>query len=487
MSEAGKPPPGTAGAGDAAAGLRAMLGRAWGFCRSIPFSRLQQATIAFLLVVLCIYASLKIDEFFTWTNIVDSLFTNAAALGVMALGMTFVMIAGGFDLSVASTTAVCSVVLVMTMDALSPHGAAVAISVALALTALVGIGLGAVNGVLVAYVGVNPFVVTLSTMFIFRGIALVVTGGGQSKQVADIDLRNLFTWVYDRRFAVFGGPGQVVTIALVALGVYGLWRLARRFTRFAGPAEVPRRARILLAAGGVAVAVLVFLLLRWTFDPERSLQRFDTLDAALAAGKKRCQTCFEAGGRAIAPRVAGPLVSERAGKHVHTPSCAHTKRILQGCSVSMPIVIFAVILAAGTYLLKYTRFGHYVFAIGGNEQAAWLAGVRTRLVKTVTYMLCGFACAVAAAIFVAMTSTAQPEGHRGKELNVIASVIVGGTPLGGGSGGLFATLTGVLLLRVIENLLTHFRVGSEYRPIVTGGIIIVVVAIDVLARRRSRR
>lgn len=331
--------------------------------QGLSFRKLQQASILLLLVGLCAFASFRSPTFLSWTNLVDNLLTNAAALGVIAIGMTFVMIAGGFDLSVASNTAVCSVVLVLTMDALSPYGAAVAISAALLLTALVGIGLGAVNGVLIAYVGVNPFVVTLSTMLVFRGLALILTGGGQALQVGNTILRKQFEWIYEAQFTLFGKAYQI----------------------------------------------------------------------------------------------------------------------------SMPILIFLVVFAIGIYLLRFTRFGHYLYAIGGNEQAAWLAGVNTHRIKASTYILCGFTCAVAAVIFVAMTSTAQAESHVGKELVVIASVIVGGTPLGGGSGGLIATLAGLLLLRVIENLLTQFGIGAEYRPVVTGLIIVVVVTVDVLAKRRSRK
>jgi ribose transport system permease protein len=327
------------------------------------FQKLLQASILILLLVLCAFASFKIPTFLTWTNLVDNLLTNAAGIGVIALGMTFVMIGGGFDLSVASTTVVCSVVLVMTMDRLSPYGAAVAISAALLLTALAGIVLGAVNGVLIGYVRVNPFVVTLCTMLVFRGIALILTGGGQTQQVQDIALRRQFDWVYDAQLPLFGGQYEV----------------------------------------------------------------------------------------------------------------------------SLPIVIFLVVFALGIYLLRFTRFGHYVYAIGGNEEAAWLAGVNTRRIKAVTYMLCGFACAIAAAIFVAKTETAGAESHMGMELVVIASVIVGGTPLGGGSGGLTSTVVGLLLLRIIDNLLTQFGIGPEYRPVVTGLIILVVVTIDVLAKRHSSR
>ena len=331
--------------------------------RNPSFRKLQQASILILLIVLCIFASFRSPTFLSWTNLVDNLLTNAVALGVIAVGMTFVMIGGGFDLSVASTTAVCSVVLVLAMDGLSDCGAAVAIPVALSLTALVGICLGAINGILIAYVGVNPFVVTLSTMLVFRGLALILTAGGQAKQVGDITLRNQFNWLYDAQIPLFG----------------------------------------------------------------------------------------------------------------------------QAYQVSLPIVIFLVVFGIGIYLLRFTRFGHYVYAIGGNEQAAWLAGVNTHLIKASTYIMCGFMCAIAGAIFLAMTATAQAESHVGKELVVIASVIVGGTPLGGGSGGLTATLTGLLLLRVIDNLLTQFSVGAEYRNVVTGLIIVIVVTVDVLARRRSSK
>lgn len=324
------------------------------------FRKFQQASILILLVALCVFASFKSSTFFTWTNLVDNILTNAAALGIVALGMTFIMIGGGFDLSVASTIVVCSVVLVMSMDWLSPHGAAVAIPVALLLTVLVGVILGAINGTLIAYIGVNPFVVTLCTMLIFRGIAQILTGGGQTQQVHEILLRRRFDWFYDAKLLLCGG-----------------------------------------------------------------------------------------------------------------------------CGISMPILIFLVVFVVGIYLLRFTRFGHYVYAIGGNEEAAWLAGVNTHRIKAATYMLCGFTCAIAAIIFVSMTATAQAESQKGMELVVIASVIVGGTPLGGGSGGLTATVIGLLLLRVIDNLLTQFSIGPEYRPVVTGLIILVVVIVDVLAKRRG--
>lgn len=330
----------------------------------LSFEILQKAMVLFLLVGLGLFASLRSPTFFTWANLVDNLLTNAAVLGIVAIGMTFVMVAGGFDLSVGSMTVVCMVVLVIAMDFLSPYGAIVAIGGAILLTALVGMGLGAINGMLVSYVGVNPFVVTLSTMLVFRGLALILTGGGQSIQVADLGLRSRFTeLVFDTQFPIFGLEHQV----------------------------------------------------------------------------------------------------------------------------SMPIVIFLIVFCVGIYLLKFTRFGHYLYAMGGNEEATWLAGVNTRRLKAATYAVCGLTCAFAAAIILANTTTAEASSRMGMELEVIASVIVGGTPLGGGSGGLVSTLIGLMLLRLIVNLMTQFEIGAEYRPVVTGLIILVVVIIDVLAKKRSQK
>lgn len=328
----------------------------------VSFQTIQTASVFVLLVGLCIVSSLQTDTFFTWRNLVDNLLTNAACVGLIACGMTFVMVGGGFDLSVASTTAVCGVVSVLTVTAAAPAGAGVAISAAVLATIAVGVALGAANGLLVAYVGVNPFVVTLSTMLVFRGIALVLTGGGQSIEVPGA-LRDVFREFYWGRIGLPGVP----------------WRL------------------------------------------------------------------------------------------------------------TVPILIFAGSFVVAVVLLKYTRFGHYVYAVGGNETASWLAGVNTALVKTVTYVLCGASCAVAALVYTGMSNTAQAASYQGLEMIVIASVIVGGTPLGGGRGGLFYTLIGLLLLSVIENLLTQFGITEEYRNIVRGLIILVVVAVDVTVRQRTTK
>jgi len=331
--------------------------------RRPSFQLIQAGTVLVLLLVLCAVSAVRTETFLTWRNLVYNLLTNASYLGIIACGMTFVMVAGGFDLSVGSTTTVCSVMMVLVLQGLADQPPWLAITGAVMATAAVGTALGAFNGLSVAYVGVNPFVTTLSTMLVFRGIALIMTHGGQTLSVP-LALKNVFSQVYWGKVPLFGA---------------------------------------------------------------------------------------------------------------------------EACQVTVPILVFLVVFAVAVFGLRLTRFGHYVYAVGGNENASWLAGINTSLVKASTYALCGLTCALAAVIYTGMSNTAQAASYQGLELLVIAAVIVGGTPLGGGAGGLFYTLIGLLLLSVIENLLPQFGVQEEYRNIVRGFIILVVVAMDTLVRKRGRR
>lgn len=329
--------------------------------KNISFQQIQTASVFILILVFCTISAMLTPTFLTWRNLVDNLLTNAACLGIIACGMTLVMIAGGFDLSVGATTAVCSVVAVLLLNGVGERGGWMAFPVALGGTLLVGVLLGAVNGVLVSYLGVNPFVVTLSTLLVFRGLALILTYGGQSIEVP-LSLRESSRLLYWGQANLFGG--------------------------------------------------------------------------------------------------------------------AH--------GVSIPILIFVGVFIVCLYLLHLTRFGRYLYAVGGNENASWLAGINTSFVKAVTYTICGLTCAITALIYSAQSNTAQAASYQGLEMKAIASVIVGGTPLGGGSGNLFRTLNGLLLLLVIENLLTQFGVPEEYRNIMSGVVILVVVTTDVLVRRTGK-
>ena len=332
-----------------------MRGSGTGVKLRIDVNKLQQFSIAALTLLIMVVSVTRTHNVPLWLG---NLLTDAAIVGIIAVGMTFVIVAGGFDLSVGSIAAVCGCVAVLMMKAMPQASTPLAITIAVAVTLAAGAVLGAVNGGLIAYVGVNPFVVTLSTMFVFRGIGLVLTGGGQS-QVVPMEHAETYRLFYWHGFNVLG------------------------------------------------------------------------------------------------------------------------------LKISLPVIFFIVVFIIGIYLLRFTRFGHYIYATGGNARATWLAGINTRAVVAATYIISGMVSAIAALIWTGLSTTAQASDYAGREMIVIASVIVGGTPLGGGRGGLLATLAGLLLLSALDQMLTQFGVDPQYRQIVTGVIIVTAVTLDTMMKKKA--
>jgi ribose/xylose/arabinose/galactoside ABC-type transport system permease subunit len=139
------------------------------------------------------------------------------------------------------------------------------------------------------------------------------------------------------------------------------------------------------------------------------------------------------------------------------------------------VLLFFVILILCYFLLKYFRLGRTAYAIGGNEQTAYLAGIPVKKNKITFYILCGLFSGLAAMVLAARVSSAQADMGMGFELRSIGAVVIGGTPLTGGRGNVFGTLSGVLLLGVIANGLNLLHVDPAWQYIVTGGIIVFAV------------
>jgi len=141
------------------------------------------------------------------------------------------------------------------------------------------------------------------------------------------------------------------------------------------------------------------------------------------------------------------------------------------------IIFTGVALALGC-LLHSTRFGHYVYTVGGNARAASMMGINTRRVQFLTYLLVSICAALAGMLLVGQTASGQPQTALGYELTAIAAVIVGGASLGGGRGRMIDTVLGVLLLGVVSNALNLFGVSPFWQPVATGMILIAAVALD---------
>jgi ribose transport system permease protein len=294
-----------------------------------------------MVAVLMVALSFLSDSFFTVQNLINILNQNAP-LAIMASAMTLVIIGGGFDLSVGAIFAVASVTsawMALNVDPL----------LGLAIAPFVGLGLGLINGVTITYLGIHSFLATLATSLVFRGMAILITGG----KLIPVRIDE-FTWL---------GRGRI---------------------------------------GPVYIAVIV-------------------------------------------------------------------------------MIVFAAVLMV---LLNRTTFGRKVFAVGGNEEAAILSGIRVRRVKIITFAITGFAAGLASAIAVSRISMGQPAAGAGMELEAIAATIIGGTSIYGGQGAIWRSIAGVIMLALINNGFNILNADPFFKDLTTGLIIVAAVAISASGRRR---
>lgn len=150
----------------------------------------------------------------------------------------------------------------------------------------------------------------------------------------------------------------------------------------------------------------------------------------------------------------------------------------------VPVYFFAGFALFTWFLLSRTAFGRYVYAIGSNEEAARLSGVRVGLVRTMTFAISGLSGGIAGVIGASRIATGQANVGVGIELSAIAAVVIGGTSIMGGEGAIWRTLFGVLLLQLISNGMNILNVPPFYQLIVQGGVILFAVALDAVRHRR---
>lgn len=285
------------------------------------------------------------DDYLSPANLIDIL-DQSTIYGLMALGMTLIIISGGIDLSVGSAFALMGVVIAKL--AVAGYPPAVVVLAAL----VMGLALGAVNGVLVSLVRLQPFIATLGTMSAFRGVAYIVAAG------------------------------------LPILGV---------------PASY-RNTVDGIAFGNIRISVFIFL----------------------------------------------------------------------GAAVLFWIV------------LRKTAFGNAIFAIGGNEDAARLSGIRTPSVKIWIYAVAMLGTSLAVLVQIGKLGTGEASAAQGYELNAIAAVAIGGTSMAGGRGSIVGTILGAILLSGLKVGLIVSGVDTFYQYVATGLVIIIAASSEMLHGRRLR-
>ncbi|MFC4562377.1 ABC transporter permease [Nocardiopsis mangrovi] len=155
----------------------------------------------------------------------------------------------------------------------------------------------------------------------------------------------------------------------------------------------------------------------------------------------------------------------------------------------VPVVglIFIAVTVIASLVLRYTDFGEYVYAVGSNREAARLAGLPVRGVVTAVFAISGGLSALAGVLLTARLTIGQPTAFNGLELEAIAAVVLGGTNLFGGRGGVFGTFVAVLLLSVLRNLCNLMGLGSFFQMVVTGVILVVALILNMVIEKRGSR
>jgi ribose transport system permease protein len=304
-------------------------------------------------IVAFVVLALSSDVFATRQNLFN-VTRNFAFVAIVAIGMTAVIVAGGIDLSVGAVLVLSGMVIGMTMNA----GLSIWLAIPLALGAALLVG--ALNGVMIAYVGVPPFVVTLGMLSIARSLAMVLS---------------------NNRMVYEFGPDQQ---QLLALG------------------------------GGFVEVPLPFI------------------DAVL---------------------------------------------------VPSPVLFMLVMLLGAGFAFRWTRWGRYLFAIGGNERAATATGVPVKPVKVGVYMFCSLCAGIAGILEVGWLGTITTGLGQGMELTVIAAAVIGGANLAGGVGTAFGAVVGAALIEVIRNSLTLLGISTFWQGTFVGSFIIIAVLFDRLRTR----
>jgi ribose/xylose/arabinose/galactoside ABC-type transport system permease subunit len=154
-----------------------------------------------------------------------------------------------------------------------------------------------------------------------------------------------------------------------------------------------------------------------------------------------------------------------------------------GGFIPWPIVIMLFIFVIMCVLMYKTKFGRYVFAVGGNEEAARVSGINTKKILIMAYTLCGFLAGVAGIVLASRIDSGQPQAGMAYETDAIAATVIGGTSLAGGIGTMYGTMVGAIIIGVINNGLNLLGINQYYQMIVKGLIIAFAVIVDTYASK----
>ncbi len=397
--------------------------------------------IGALVIIWLVFDILSGGLFLTPRNLWN-LSVQSASIAVMATGMVLVIVTRNIDLSVGSILGICGMIMGVIQAQYLPgllgfgHPA---IWILAALAGLVvGVTIGALHGYVIAYLGVPAFIVTLGGLLVWRGAAWWVTSG-QTVAPMDATFR-----------LMGGGPGG-------AIGATWSWLV-----------------------GLVACIAVVLMLANARVQRKRFKFPLRPIWAEGFLGAVACALIL--GAVWVANAYPWPVGIVRRYYQAQGLEVPEGVFIAHGIAVPVLIALGAGIVM--TFVATRTRFGRYVFAIGGNPEAASLAGINTRWVTMKIFMIMGGLAAIGAMISTARLNAATNAQGTLDELLVIAAAVIGGTSLSGGVGTIAGAMLGAVLMQSLASGMILLGVDTPLQNIVVGLALVIAVWLDTVYRRR---
>lgn len=364
-------------------------------------------------------------------------------MAIMASGMVFVIVTRHIDLSVSALLATCSAVMAMVQTEILPDMLGMGLNHPLTwiITIVVGLGvgslIGAFHGCMIGYLTIPAFIVTLGGFLVWRNVAWYLTSG---QTIGPLD----------STFMMFGGiKGTLGTTLSWGLGVlaagaalFALYNSRRAKLAHDFPVKPLWAEAVMGAVITSSILGFVWILNSYTI-PTRRLQRM-----------------FEARGEEM------------------------PEGLVVGYGLPISVLILIAVAVAMTIVARRTRFGRYIFAIGGNPDAAELSGINTRKLTVKIFALMGFLCALSAVVASARLANHSNDIGTLDELRVIAAAVIGGTALSGGFGTIYGAILGALIMQSLQSGMAMVGVDAPFQNIVVGSVLVAAVFIDIVYRKR---
>ena len=395
-------------------------------------------------IVICVIFDIWTGGRFLTPRNIFNLTIQTVSVAIMATGMVFVIVTRHIDLSVGALLATCSAVMGVLQVSILPQwfgiefGSPLIAPIAILCGLVVGMIIGAFHGWLIGYLTIPAFIVTLGGLFVWRNVAWHLTDGQTLGPL-------------DQNFKALGGidgtlgetGSWVLGVLAAAFAVYFLISARRNKISHNFPVK-PVWAE--WAIGAIVVGAIlgfVWTLISYEVPMGRLVREF---------------------------KARGEVVPDGYS---------------EGYGVPYSVLILIFVATIMTIVAQRTRLGRYIFATGGNPEAAALSGINIRFLTVKIFAIVGVLCALSAVVASARLNFHSNDVGTLDELRVIAAAVIGGTALSGGVGTIYGAILGALIMQSLQSGMAMVGVDAPYQNIVVGVVLVFAVYIDIVYRKRT--